>query len=550
MCKPTAPAASESRPELDCLGPALKPEDLDREELDEVNPLDQHQTHHGVIRKIMVEKQYGFIRTEDGSDLFFMLNEVVDPWVVAIGDHVTYHVNDDNTHTGKSRAIRVMPSFLARPSCHSPGGSVLRPTNAIRSSMVRMTTSEKPSPSVKSTEEWESQVKAATNKFQRYLVEYASMDEDEALEFGEIKIAKAMQTEDLLKLPKHLEQIVIAKRGLEQSNKMAAQIPTSDPDIEFSDSLLDRAEKCLRLSQCMNEPPLEEKSEEKSTETEEDAQNCARAVIAPARMAKSNRFNHGEQHSGKVAQIVRGKFGFIVATTNASPTKKAQTGDREELKQKVFFHLNDAPEDMAVGDLVTFMVQVDPYNSDKTIAKAISVVESAAEEAFVHEGSKPSYQQTLHQPHSQSHQPQQKRYNNFRGAGHRADNSPSNGHSKHFQSGNANCNQDTAPHKAPVDGNWRRGALRGLDILHSGGAQQASHGGGSAKERPHQEFQSRRDRERRRDRAGNRDMKRPDRAAGMEAEGTSKGLSGTRAAHARNYNNPRPRGDYRSAGAK
>jgi len=396
MCPPPTTTSSmstttrDSRPQLESLGPALSPEDLDKVSEVELNPLDEKFTHSGIVRKIMTEKQYGFIQTEDGSDLFFMLNDVQEPWVVAIGDQVTYHVQTDGSHAGKSRAIRIMPSLLARPSCHSPGGSVLRQTNALRSSMVRMTISAKPAAPQKTAEEWQTEIDAATAKFRQYLVNFAGMDEDEAVEFGEMKIAKAMRSEDVSSMPKHLQKIALAKRGLEECNNAD----------QYENTLLDRAEHALRLSVC----------------AEELKQQHARAVIDPARMAKSNRFTEGDEHAGEIAQIVRNKFGFIVAeTTSAS---------KRVLKQKVFFHLKNAPGGIAVGDRVTFTVQADPYSQEKMIAKDISITRKVVQQRGL-----------------VSQQP------------------PPRSNPK--RSGNGN--QTNENHRASIDNNWRRGR----DILHA-----------------------------------------------------------------------------------
>jgi len=402
MCKPTL-FSEVARESLEGLGPALKPEDLDRDSTNisglTINPLDKQLTHLGAVRKIMIEKQYGFIRTEDGSDLFFMLNDVCEPWVVAVGDQVTYHVNEDNSHTGKSRAIRILPSHLARPSCHSPGGSVLRQTNALRSSMVRMTVSAKPPAPVKTAEEWNAEIDAATNKFRTYLIEFAGMDDDEAVEFGDKKIEKAMKSDNLSSLPKHLQQIVHAKFGLAECTKVS----------EFNNSL--RLSECSEDSEEGHCPP----SSTTTTATE------ARAVIASARMAKANRFREGEEHAGEVAQIVRDKYGFIVAeTTSAS---------KRVLKQKLFFHLKDVPEGTSVGDRVTFLVHADPYNNEKMIAKNVTVTKKA-----------PSRSKNLTKNNESFHNKQ-----------------GSNGNrARRYGQGNGN---NGPLHRASLDGNWRRGGF-------------------------------------------------------------------------------------------
>jgi len=372
----------DSRPELESLGPLLSPEDLDQ-----VNPLDQKLTHEGVVRKIMSEKQYGFIQTETGSDLFFMLNDVQEPWVVAIGDLVTYHVQMDGSHEGKSRAIRIMPSMLARPSCHSPGGSVLRETNALRSSMIRMTISAKPAAPQKTAEEWQTQLDSAMEKFRTYLCEFAGMDEDEALDFGDMKIAKAMKADDISSMPKHLQRIVKAKRGLLECNRAADA-------KNYENTLLERAEHAIRLSVIATE--LKEQQEQ-------------RAVIAPERMAKSNLFHEGEEHTGEIAQIVRNKFGFIVSSNGT-------------LKQKLFFQLKSAPEGVAVGDRVTFIVQADPYSQEKMMAENLAVTHKVRD---------------LRRPSPTRPAPRTR---------------PENGNKE-------------GGHRASIDNNWRR--ARGKDILHS-----------------------------------------------------------------------------------
>lgn len=397
MCKLTS--TYTSRPSLESLGPSLKPEDLDQ-----IQP--EEKTHVGTVRKIMEEKSYGFIQTEDGSDLFFMLNNVLEPWVVVVGDQVSYHRDEDSSHSGKSRAVRVMPSLLARPSCHSPGGSVIRQTNALRSSMVRMTISAK---STKTSDEWTAEVDSATKKFYKHLVEFAGMDQDEAVDFADVKIAKAMQSGDSSSLPKHLQKIVKAKQGLEECLST-----TSD----FSDALLDRAEQCLRLSQTYDS------QKDGSTTSSNSPTAAARAVIAPARMADTNRFHEGEQHTGEIAQIVRSKFGFIIAETTAAS---------KQLKQKLFFHLNGSPEGITVGDKVTFLVQKDPYNSDKMIARELAVTQKA----------------------TQAPKPPAKKQPTRR----------------HRGKGN-----DGPVHRSSIDGNWRRGCnsgMQGRDILHSADSQQA-----------------------------------------------------------------------------
>jgi cold shock CspA family protein len=401
MCRTTSTTVSrDSLPKLESLGPALSPEALDRISHPTLDPLDEQVTHNGIVRKIMTEKQYGFIQTEDGSDLFFMLNDVQEPWVVAIGDQVTYHVQKDNTHSGKSRAIRIMPSLLARPSCHSPGGSVLRQTNALRSSMVRMTISAKPKPPAKTTEEWEAEVNFTTETFRKYLIDFAGMDDEEAVEFGEMKIAKAMKADDVSSMPKHLQKIVAARKGLDACNAVAA---AANRGIE--EMLLDRAEHALRLS-AVKEPEHE------------------RAIIDPSRTAVANRFNEGDQHAGEVAQIVRGKFGFIIAETTSAA--------KRVLKQKVFFHLKDAPAGIAVGDRVTFIVQADPYSQEKMIAKDLNITRKAMGTA-----------QHQHLRSNSGSKPQvAPRNNRRRGNGNEAPSS-----------------------RSSIDGNWRRG--RGRDILHT-----------------------------------------------------------------------------------
>merc|ERR1711865_298715 len=174
---------------------------------------------------------------------------------------------------------------------------------------------------------------------------------------------------------------------------------------------LDRAEHALRLSECAEE--LKE-----------------RAVIHPARMAKANQFNEGDEHAGEVSQIVRNKFGFIVAeTTSAS---------KRVLKQKVFFHLKNAPEGIAVGDRVTFIVKADPYSQEKMIAESINITRKMV------------------QQRSQSNQAP-------------ARGSPPQRNQQ--RSGNGNCNgtknEKTTNHRASIDNNWRRGRATGRDILHS-----------------------------------------------------------------------------------
>merc|ERR1711924_241572 len=144
------------------------------------------------------------------------------------------------------------------------------------------------------------------------------------------------KAEDVSSMPKHLQKIVSAKKGLEACTK------------KLEDALLDRAEHALRLSAAVKETDHHE-----------------RAVIDPARMAVANRFNEGDQHAGEVAQIVRGKYGFIVAETTSAA--------KRVLKQKVFFHLKDAPAGFAVGDRVTFIVQADPYSQEKMIAKDLNI---------------------------------------------------------------------------------------------------------------------------------------------------------------------------------
>jgi len=335
---------------LDSLGPALNPDELDKQ----IDPLDNEVTHYGVIRKILTEKQYGFVQIEDGSDLFFMLNDVQEPWVVAVGDQVTYRVQSDDSHNGKSRAVRIIPSMLARPSCHSPGGSVLRQTNALRSSMVRMTISAKPASPAKTAEDWQAGIDTATKKFRRYLVKFAGMDDEEAIEFGNIKIAKAMKSEDISNLPKHLQAIVEGKRGLEQCET---------EDNAFADKILDRAEYSLRASGTMMRIS--------QLETVSETVSEARPVIDSSRMAVANRFHQGEIHSGEVFQLVRGKFGFIVA----------ESDKHKELKQKLFFFLKDAPEGICLGDKVKFVVGQDPYSSDKMIATDVTIAERAKPKA-------------------------------------------------------------------------------------------------------------------------------------------------------------------------
>jgi len=379
----------DSIPQLEPLGPSLSPEALDRVSHPTLDPLDEKLTHSGVVRKIMTEKQYGFIQTEDGSDLFFMLNDVQEPWVVAIGDQVTYHVQKDRSHSGKSRAVRVMPSLLARPSCHSPGGSVLRETNVLRSSMVRTTVSARPAaPPAPATpelaaggrtaSEWEAELEWATGKFNKDLTEFAGMDDDEAAAFGAAKVAKSMRADDegLRAMPKHLRKIVAAKRGLaacaeQQKQQEEQQQEEQQQQLADADALLDRAEDALRRSTAAREEG------EGGGDAEGEQQHLEeRVVIDPARTAVANRFVEGEEHAGEGAQVVRGKFGFIVAETTASGA--AERPERRVLKQKLFFHLQDAPAGTAVGDRVAFVVRADPYNRKKMIAKELRVTRKAA----------------------------------------------------------------------------------------------------------------------------------------------------------------------------
>jgi cold shock CspA family protein len=341
----------------------------------------------------MSEKQYGFIQTEDGSDLFFMLNDVQEPWVVSIGDSVTYRMKVDKTHSGKKRAIRIVPSLLARPSCHSPGGTILRQTEALRNSMIRITMSDKPRLPGKSSSEWKKDYDVALRKFKIYLVDFTGMDEDEASNFAEAKIAKAMTLDDGVgSVPKTLQKIVHAKKELEKALQAEAEFENfeceagDDDEIDalrFSDRLLDCAERSLRISGLgsvggasaapltvkdldlstsaagcsspagsvsastedtqshhSNEDALGEetdsmegspqKKEEPSKQenfhtsagavptpatsaTSASSKSNVRAVVATSRMARSNMFGEGEMHEGKVHQIVRGKFGFIVS---------------------------------------------------------------------------------------------------------------------------------------------------------------------------------------------------------------------------------------------
>jgi len=457
----------DSIPKLEPLGPSLSPEALDRVSPPTLDPLDEKLTHSGIVRKIMTEKQYGFIQTEDGSDLFFMLNDVQEPWVVTIGDQVTYHVQKDSSHSGKSRAVRLMPSLLARPSCHSPGGSVLRETNALRSSMVRTTVSARPAaapalatpePAVggRTASEWEAELQWATSKFNKYLTEFAGMDDDEAAEFGAVKIAKAMRVDDegLRAMPKHLRKIVAAKRGLAACAEQQKQQEEQQQQLADADALLDRAEDALRRSTAARE---EGEGEGEGDAEGEQHHLEERVVVDPARTAVANRFVEGEEHAGEVAQVVRGKFGFIVAETTASGA--AERPERRVLKQKLFFHLQDAPAGTAVGDRVAFVVRADPYSREKMIAKELRVTQKAAA-AGISSSSSSSSSAGGSSSGSSSSLQQQRQHQRQLQRPHQRQRQRQHQHQEH------RSKPQTAPRsRSSIDGNWRRG--RGRDILHA-----------------------------------------------------------------------------------
>merc|ERR1711988_282205 len=148
---------------------------------------------------------------------------------------------------------------------------------------------------------------------------------------------------------------------------------------DFASGLLERARRSLHQSLSMRLDTEEDDSDNSdisnsdanSTEASPTAAlGATRAVVAVSRTAQANQFHEGEEHVGEVAQVVRGKFGFIVAETTGT--------SRRVLKQKIFFHMKDAPADVRIGDRMKFMVMRDPYNKGKMIAKEMSITKKAA----------------------------------------------------------------------------------------------------------------------------------------------------------------------------
>jgi len=211
------------------------------------------------------------------------------------------------------------------------------------------------------------------------------MDKDEAEDFAVGKIEKAMDAQDDTKVPKHLKEIVACKRSLkafiQQEKQRREEDRHDDGSDDFACGLLDRAERSLRqsLSMRVEAEEAEDSKEESNANVESDSSvtvtsatgtGMSRAVVAAARTAQANQFQEGEEHVGEVAQVVRGKFGFIVAETTGT--------SRRVLKQKIFFHMKDAPANVRIGDRVKFMVMCDPYNKGKMIAKQMSTTKKAA----------------------------------------------------------------------------------------------------------------------------------------------------------------------------
>lgn len=252
---------------------------------------------------------------------------------------------------------------------------MLRQTNALRSSMIRMTMSKPPTAPIKTQKDWQTELDAAVAKFHEYLVDFAGMDKDEAEDFAVGKIEKAMDAQDDTKVPKHLKEIIACKKSLEaciRQERHHDEDGHDDGRDDFASGLLDRAERSLRQSLSMRAEAEDSKEESDASVTVISATGTgtSRVVVTASRTAQANQFHEGEEHVGEVAQVVRGKFGFIVAETTGT--------SRRVLKQKIFFHMKDAPANVRIGDRVKFMVMCDPYNKGKMIAKQMSTTKKAA----------------------------------------------------------------------------------------------------------------------------------------------------------------------------
>jgi len=272
----------------------------------------------------------------------------------------------------------------------------------------------------KTEEDWKAEIDSAVSKFREYLVEFAGMEEDEAEDFAEVKIAKAMEADDLEKVPKHLKDIVACKKGLLDCVKAKAEVEDTKENDLFASNLLDRAERSLRCLSSLHDDSLE-------NDDANGSENAAmlpssRAVVTASRMARANQFHEGEEHVGEISQVVRGKFGFIVAETTSK--------SKRVLKQKIFFHMKDAPSNVQIGDRVKFMVMQDPYNEDKMIAKQMSVTKRTSVDVVGGGGLRSTH--------------------HMRDANLRRNKTGGNG------------NHDASGGRADSDNNWRRGGGAGM----------------------------------------------------------------------------------------
>lgn len=253
--------------------------------------------------------------------------------------------------------------------------------------MVRETMSAKPTRTV---EEVQAELTKASKKYKWYLVDNAGMDEDEAIEFSQRKIAKALKMEaaDVVNLPQHVQKCWHLHRELHECKKAEK--------VKFSNNLLNLAESAMLRLSCQQfatrrySVTIAEHPERYNTEpvlvyngsidrsisptpptTSDDSGSEKRTVVESRCIAKNNQFREGAEHEGQVAQLVRNQFGFIVAESTESKF--------EGLKQKIFFDIKSAPANVCVGDTVKFTTH---YNNGHLTAQAVTKVHDDPVQTF------------------------------------------------------------------------------------------------------------------------------------------------------------------------
>ena len=77
------------------------------------------------VSKIFRKQQYGFVQTDAGKDIFFMLKDCAEP--VYIGDRVSYVIVEDRSHKGKLKAVQISKIGSEPLGLRTPGGTLLSP---------------------------------------------------------------------------------------------------------------------------------------------------------------------------------------------------------------------------------------------------------------------------------------------------------------------------------------------------------------------------------------------------------------------------------------